>query len=249
MKRACLAVAAILSLSSPLGAKGAAQAAHKAPPAPAVVAPAPADSLEAFKQVQDLILKSLEDGNDAYRKERVPAIRKSGRWTKFQKAETPKAMVLCCSDSRVVPEEVFHCGPGELYVVRVAGNVATPEVLASLEYGATQLRIPVLVVLGHQHCGAVRAALEYRVRREDTTLSPNLKALYERLYPACDPPLNARLKGEELEGAAVQRNVRNTLSAVLEGSPVLWQVAKKQLRLRLVGALYSMETGEVYWLP
>jgi carbonic anhydrase len=250
MKRFAWTFALILLAAHVSWAAPGRKALPASPPPPArVVAPASAESPEGFKQIQDIILKSLEDGNDVYKKQDMPALKASGRWARLLKGHSPKAMVLACSDARVVPETIFHAGPGELYVVRVAGPTVSPEILASLEYGADKLRIPVLVVLGHVDCGAARSALEAQERVLDTRESDNQRALYDRLAPACSLARASGLKGAALEDAVVKYNVKNTLRAMLEQSPLLWNLVKKKGQLRTVGAVYGLQTGEVYWIP
>ncbi len=250
MKRLAL-ILTMIPLAACVAWAGPGQKASPAPPPPParVVAPASAESPEGLKQIQDIILKSLEDGNDEFKKRGVPALKSSGRWAKLLKGHSPKAMVLACSDARVVPEEIFHAGPGELYVVRVAGPTVSPEILAALEYGAEELRIPVLVVMGHVDCGAARSALEAQDRRSDSRESDNQKALHARLAPACSQARALGLKGETLESAVVKYNVKNTMRAALEQSPRLWNLVKKKGRLRIVGAVYGLQTGEVFWMP
>jgi carbonic anhydrase len=249
MKRLAMSLALTL-LTTTASWAGPGRKAALAPPPPArVVAPASAESPEGLKQIQDIILKSLEDGNDEFKKRGVPTLKSSGRWARLLKGDSPKSMVLACSDARVVPEQVFNAGPGELYVVRVAGPTVSPEILASLEYGAEQLRIPVLVVLGHVDCGAARSAVDARSRRSDSRESDNRRALNDRLAPACSQAAALGLKGEAMESAVVKYNVKNTMRAALEQSPLLWNLVKKKGRLRIVGAVYGLPTGEVYWMP
>jgi carbonic anhydrase len=199
------------------------------------------------KRVQDAVLASLEHGNAKFRKE-FAVSSPNDDWKTGLSVEGPKAMVLACADPRVIPEKVFNAKPGELFVVRVAGNVATDEIVASLEYGAEVLGIPVLVVLGHQNCTVVKACLEAMEipdpehRRSHVRLS-----LYKQLLPACEDARKEGLKGEMLANKAIERNVHNSIRSVLENSPSMWN-AHKLGKLRVVGALYSKQTGQVYWL-
>ena len=155
----------------------------------------------------------------------------------------PIATILGCSDSRVSPELIFDAGLGELFVVRVAGNILSPEVAGSLQYAGAHLRTPLLVALGHEGCGAIQAALETKdkgVRQHSRIqllvdgIMPNLAGLDPRLPPA------ARL------AQAVESNVRCTVRTILE-SPEGWARLAEGW-MKLTGAIYEIETGRVRFL-
>lgn len=150
----------------------------------------------------------------------------------------PHAEVLSCSDSRVPPELVFDQGLGDLFIVRVAGNVASDAELGSLEYGAEHLHIPLLVVLGHQHCGAVTAAVE------GGEAEGHIGALVSMLRPAVEKTRG--LPGDAVENA-VRANVEMVVKQLRGSTPVLAGLVSKG-ELRVVGAVYSLDTGEVTWL-
>jgi carbonic anhydrase len=158
----------------------------------------------------------------------------------LSKAQHPAAMVLACADSRVAPELLFDQGLGDLFVVRVAGNVAGPFDRASLEYGAEHLHIPLLVVLGHQSCGAVKAALESNGQGKG--LSPDLQSLVEEIGPA--------VKGKDLAHLddGVRENARLSAQRLLERSAVLREAVAAG-HLRVVAARYGLEDGRVEALP
>lgn len=150
----------------------------------------------------------------------------------------PGAMVLGCADSRVPPEMVFDRGLGELFVVRSAGNIAEPVAVGSLEYAAEHLHAKVLVVLGHDKCGAVQAALS-----EAKMPSPNLEAVVGNIFPAVKD-LKSWADGADLTRLAVEANVRRQAEELLRRSPLLRQaVAKKEITL--LKAVYDIETGRV----
>ncbi len=201
------------------------------------------------KRTQDAVLSSLETGNAKYRKgfaKTDPASHQ--RRLDALGLKGPKAMILACADPRVIPEEVFGAAPGELFVVRVAGNVATKETVASLEYGAEVLGIPVLVVLGHQSCTVVKACMEAMETPDPQhRRSMVIESLYRHMEPACKEAKKEGLEGERLLNKAVEANVRNSMRAALENSPSMWNL-RKSGKLRVVGALYSKQTGQVYWL-
>jgi carbonic anhydrase len=157
----------------------------------------------------------------------------------------PFAAVLGCMDSRVGPELVFDQGIGDVFSVRVAGNVADEEALGSLEYAAKVSGVHLIVVLGHSHCGAVKGAC-------DGVELGNLTGLLARIKPAVDAvPADVQprsSKNEELVERAARENVRLELRAIREHSPVLAGL-EKEGALLLAGAMYDVETGKVEFLP
>jgi carbonic anhydrase len=151
--------------------------------------------------------------------------------------QTPFAMVLSCADSRVPPEVVFHAGLGDLFVVRAAGQVADRSVLASLEYGAEHLHVPLLVVLGHETCGAVKAAVETPAGK---SLGPNLDYMLKAIRPAvaraAAEPAASRLR------AAILANVEENINDLLGHSQVLKHLVEAR-ELGVVGAYYELSSG------
>ena len=162
----------------------------------------------------------------------------AGRRSELTSGQHPHAQILSCADSRVPPEIVFDQGLGDLFVVRVAGNVASDVELASLEYGADHLHIPLLVVLGHQHCGAVTAAVE------GGQTEGHLNKLIELLNPAVQK--SRSLPGDPVENA-VKTNVEMVVAQLRTSTPVLAKL-EAEGKLKIVGAIYSLDTGKVKWL-
>jgi len=158
-------------------------------------------------------------------------------------AQRPYATIVGCSDSRVPPELVFDAGLGDLFVVRLAGNVVSPEVLGTLQYAGTHLATPLFVVLGHEGCGAVRAALEAQLlgARERSRIQVLLDGMLPGLA-SVDPGLEpvARLE------AAVEANVRWSLSQLRETPEV--RMREHEGVMKLVGGVYELETGRVRFL-
>lgn len=150
----------------------------------------------------------------------------------------PKAIVLSCSDSRLPPELIFDQTLGDLFVVRSAGNVLDRIELASMEYAAEHLHTRLLVVLGHERCGAVTAAVE-----GGPALTPNLQALMEELGPSIEG-LRGKFTGELLVHQAVEANVEATADKLLDRSPLLSRLVKEG-KLAVVEAVYDLETGRV----
>ena len=151
----------------------------------------------------------------------------------------PGAAILGCADSRVPPEIVFDEGFGDLFVVRVAGNVAGNPEIASLEYAVEHLHVPLIVVLGHQKCGAVTAAVE------PGEATGHLPVLVDAIRPAVEKTKG--MPGNAVENA-VRANVELVVEALRASRPVLAEHVEKH-DLRVVGAVYSVDTGRVAWLP
>ena len=164
------------------------------------------------------------------------------------KAQHPRAVVVTCSDSRVAPELLFDQGLGEIFVVRTAGNVVDVVALASIEYGVEHLHAPLLVVMGHQYCGAVQAALFHTgeaAGHEPGVPPDHLDAILTKIAPAVKTARAAKhvTNAQRLE-IAIQANVRNVAQQIPRQSPVVAQAIKKG-KLRLVSAEYSLDSGKV----
>lgn len=154
------------------------------------------------------------------------------------KGQHPNVVVLSCSDSRVPPELIFDAGLGELFVVRAAGNIADAVGLGSIEYAAEHLGSSVLVVLGHEKCGAVTAACS-----ESHVESPNLKSVLDKIGPAVT---EARKDSDSsaLVETAIQENIHQSAEDLLANSAVLRR-ALKEHKLTIFEAIYRLQTGEV----
>jgi carbonic anhydrase len=155
-------------------------------------------------------------------------------------AQHPFAIIVCCSDSRVAPELVFDQGLGDLFVVRVAGNVTDPAVLGSVSYAVHHLHAPLLVVLGHQGCGAVKAAL---MEPADLAKEPEeIQALVQYVQPALKN-LSPTLTGNDRLRAAIAANVRRSVGQLEQASAIKEAVAEKHLKI--IGGVYSLDSGKV----
>jgi carbonic anhydrase len=203
------------------------------PPAPGTPPPpnaiAPAD-----------VLKRLMDGNARYAAN-TPNQRdfSSGRAARVQ-GQYPIATILSCADSRVAPELAFDQGPGDLFVVRVAGNIVNPDLLASLEYGAQFLGVPLIMVLGHTGCGAVDAAI--KVLKTKAVLPGHLPELITAIKPAVLVAEKTQA-GNLLDNAATE-NVRRQVARLKSSPPVVEKlyVGKK---IDIVGGVYDLATGMI----
>lgn len=158
-------------------------------------------------------------------------------------AQRPYATILGCSDSRVPPELVFDASLGELFVVRLAGNVVSAEVMGTLQYAGVHLATPLFVVLGHEGCGAVRAALEARL--SGTRESSRIEALLQSILPGLEG-VDVGLEPAARLNAAVEANVRWSVRQLRETPEA--QAREREGVMRLVGAVYELETGRVRFL-
>ena len=159
--------------------------------------------------------------------------------------QQPFAIVLGCSDSRVPAELVFDQGLGDLFVIRVAGNIVAPSLIGSVEFAAEQFGTRLVVVLGHSRCGAIQATLE-QLRRPAENQSPNIRSIVDRVRPSIEGLLRTDLRNDEdaLVRQAVRANVGVSVSHLRYGSDVLERLIQND-GLAVVGAEYSLETGEV----
>jgi len=155
----------------------------------------------------------------------------------------PYATILCCSDSRVPPELIFDAGFGELFIIRVAGNVYSPEVAGSLQYAGRHLQTPLFLVLGHTRCGAVDAALDARL--QGTRQPSRIQILVDSILPAL-ADLDERLVPETLLAQAIEANVRWSMAQILDTPEARERQAEG--RVKLAGAIYEIETGGVRFL-
>ena len=159
--------------------------------------------------------------------------------------QAPFAIILGCSDSRVPTEIIFDQGLGDLFVIRIAGNIVAPSGIGSVEFAAGAFGTPLVVVLGHSSCGAVLATLD-ELRRPSESQSRNLRAIVDRVRPSVEPLLGTGLAADPvaLTRAAVRANVCASANQLRHGSELLEQLVDDGALL-IVGAEYSLETGEV----
>ena len=173
---------------------------------------------------------------------RFPTVQKEVL-AELAKEQRPYATIIGCSDSRVPPELVFDAHFGELFIVRVAGNVISPEVMGTLQYAAVHLRTPLFVVLGHEGCGAVQAALAKKFDRARERSRIDL--LLERILPGLQT-LDPKLTSEARVAAAVEANVQWAMRQLRETPE--GQARMAEGILKLVGAVYELQTGRVRFI-
>lgn len=191
----------------------------------------------------DQALQKLLDGNRRFVENRMtlPKSSDAPAREKLVKGQSPYAIVLSCSDSRVPPEVVFDQGLGDIFVVRVAGNVPDPIVLGSIEYGVEHLKAPLIVVLGHKRCGAVTAAVE-----SEGTPEGNIGAIVREIAPAvaqARKEATGKDKAALVETAVVD-NVKRVAASLTHQSAVLHECAKEG-KVKIVPAEYDLDTGKV----
>ena len=185
-------------------------------------------------------LKRLMDGNARYAANAMNERDfSSGRAARVQ-GQYPIAQILSCADSRVAPELLFDQGPGDLFVMRVAGNIVNPDLLASLEYGAQFLGAPLIMVLGHTGCGAIDAAI--KVVKTKAVLPGHLPELIAAIKPAVI--VAEKTKTGNLLDNAIVENVRRQVARLKNSPPVIQKlyVGKK---IDIFGAVYDLATGKV----
>jgi len=191
-------------------------------------------------------LQLLRDGNRRF----VANVRSHDSATEARRAEVaagqePFAIILGCADSRVPAEIVFDQGLGDLFVIRVAGNIVAPSQVGSVEFAAERYGTRLVVVLGHSQCGAILATID-ELKRPTVNQSRNLHSIVDRIRPVIAPLLRTEREQDRdaFVTSAVRANVRSSVSHLRHGSEMLEQLIEKD-RLVVVGAEYSLETGVV----
>lgn len=192
-------------------------------------------------------LNRLRIGNDRFVAEvRHPSpLTGQARRSQLVSGQKPFAIILGCSDSRVPAELIFDQGLGDLFVIRVAGNIVAPSLVGSIEFAAEKFDTRLVVVLGHSTCGAVLATLE-ELEQPSASRSPNLRSIVDRIRPAVEGLLETELRQnkEALVHQAVRANIRASANHLRHGSQILEELIQHE-GLLVVGAEYSLETGRV----
>jgi carbonic anhydrase len=228
-RRAVLRFAATSAIGLALGGSGSAKEA-KAPPKPQNVL-SPDASLERLLQGNQRYVDGVSRRHD-FKHEREALVG----------GQNPFASILSCADSRIAPEYAFDSGRGDLFVCRVAGNFANNDTIASLEYSVAILGAPLILVLGHEACGAVDATI--KSLKDGTTLPGHLPSLVTALAPAVNAV--SQQPGNLLDNAT-RKNVIDTIEKLKSATPIL-SAAIEQRKLRVVGGIYRLKDGRVYML-
>ncbi len=195
-------------------------------------------------------LKRLRDGNTRFAAHvrNHDSLASAARRAELVMAQDPFAIVLGCSDSRVPVEIVFDQGPGDLFVIRVAGNIVAPSLVGSVEFAAERFGTRLVVVLGHTSCGAILATIE-ELHRPKNNQSPNLKAIVDRIRPgvAALVKRDAGKNDPALEQSAMHANILASVDQLRRGSAIIEGLIAAE-GLLVVGAWYSLDTGVVQFL-
>ena len=195
-----------------------------------------AEALERLREGNGRFVRNVRDSS---------ALVGDARRAQLVDGQEPFAIVLGCSDSRVPAELVFDQGFGDLFVIRVAGNVVAPSQVGSVEFAAARFGTPLVVVLGHSRCGAIDATLEALEQPMPGSFR-NLRSIVDRVRPSVEPLLKTDLAGDpnRLVAAAVRANIRVSAEHLRSGSEILEGLIREG-RLAVVGAEYSLDTGVV----
>ncbi len=193
-------------------------------------------------------LQKLQEGNARYvaKTMSLDNLLSYSRRADLVAGQTPIAIILGCSDSRVPAEMVFDQGLGDLFVIRVAGNIVAPSQLASVEFAAERYGARLVVVLGHTQCGAILATLE-ELQSSEKHRSPNMSSIVDRVRPSVEGLLLSDTLKKNMDALiheAVRANVRASANQMRHGSKILEELIDKS-DLLVVGAEYSLETGVV----
>jgi len=188
----------------------------------------------------DMVIQSLKEGNERFMRNDLTARNHSSQVRKSVKAQYPKAIVLSCVDSRVPVEDVFDRGIGDIFVARVAGNFVNEDILGSMEFACKVAGSKLVLVMGHEHCGAVKAAVD------DVKLG-NITPMLTKIRPAVDMVEyegDRTSKNQEFVHKVSESNVRNTIEKIRSDSPILKEMEEKG-EIKIMGALYDMDNGKV----
>lgn len=192
-------------------------------------------------------LQRLREGNRRFVSDvkSMATLSSQARRSELAAGQEPFAIILGCSDSRVPAEIIFDQGLGDLFVIRVAGNIVAPSQIGSVEFAAELFHTRLVVVLGHSSCGAIESTIE-ELRRPSENQSRNLRAIVDRVRPSVAPLMETELRHhhDELVHQAVRANIRASANHLRHGSEIIEQLIEND-GLLVVGAEYSLETGEV----
>lgn len=186
---------------------------------------------------ENKFLKVLIDGNERFVSNNLSSKDYKKELQEVIKGQHPYAIIVSCSDSRVPPEIIFDESIGKLFIIRVAGNVIDPVTLGSIEYAAEHLHAPLLMVLGHESCGAVNAT----IAGGETT--PNIEEIIKRIEPSVEKAKHFK-EHSHLSDLSIEQNVKDQISYCLKDSPLLKELVHKN-ELTIVGAVFSISTGKV----
>lgn len=189
------------------------------------------------------VIQTLKAGNIRFTNNDLTARDHSKQVRNSTLSQYPKAIVLSCVDSRIPVEDVFDRGIGDLFVARVAGNFVNEDILGSMEFACKVSGAKLILVMGHEHCGAVKAAVD------DVTLG-NITSMLQKIKPAIAHVVyegERSTKNQEFVHKVSESNVKNTLNQIRSKSPILKEMEDGKA-IKIVGAIYNMDNGRVDWL-
>jgi len=199
---------------------------------------------EQKKLTSDAVLQNLKDGNKRFVEGKLTERDYSEQVHETSHGQYPEAIVLSCIDSRVPVEIVFDKGIGDIFVARVAGNIADADILGSMEYSCKVSGAKLILVLGHMHCGAVKSAV-------DNVKLGNITGLLEKIQPSVqsfpDYTGDKSSKNYEFVDMVGKKNVNETINSIRKNSPILKEMEDKG-EIKIAGAFYDIETGKVEFL-
>jgi carbonic anhydrase len=192
-------------------------------------------------------IKLLKEGNKRFVNNELANYDLSHtRRSELTEGQKPFAVVVTCSDSRVVPEHLLDQGLGDLFVIRVAGNILDEAEIGSIEYAVDHLGSPLVVILGHESCGAVTTAVAKAEKPAETHTTENIDAFLDNIEPAVAKAKKTELKGKELIEKAVDINVELSVDQLLEESNIVKEGVDAG-KIKVVGAKYLLTSGDVEW--
>ncbi|MCB2295233.1 carbonic anhydrase [Clostridium algoriphilum] len=191
----------------------------------------------------DASLALLKAGNERYQQNKLSQVDlSSAKRETLVNSQNPSAVVITCSDSRVPPELIFNQGLGDLFVIRVAGNVMDKIEVGSVEYAVEHLNTSLIIVMGHEHCGAVGAAVESNGKKGQG----NIGAIINKIEPSIKKIKSQNLQGEELIEAVSIENINNSTRDIKKSKVIKEEL--KNGKIKIVEAKYMLNTGKVEWL-
>jgi carbonic anhydrase len=191
----------------------------------------------------DQVIKSLKEGNVRFTNNDLTKRDHSKQVRNSTLSQFPKAIVLSCVDSRVPVEDVFDRGIGDLFVARVAGNFVNEDILGSMEFACKISGSKLILVMGHEHCGAIKAAIDDVKLGNITSMLGNIKPAAESIQYAGE----RTSKNEEFVHIVCESNVKNTIDQIRINSPILKEMEANG-EIKIVGSVYDMDNGKVVWL-
>jgi carbonic anhydrase len=203
--------------------------------------------LTAEEQAQltpEVVIQSLKEGNKRFVNNDLTARDHTAQIRKSTNGQFPKAVILSCLDSRIPVEDVFDKGIGDLFVARVAGNFVNEDILGSMEFGCKVAGSKLILVMGHEHCGAVKAAVDDVKLGNITAMLSKIRPVVEKLSNYKGDKTSANL---EFVHMVCEQNVLKTIDDIRQNSPILKEM-EDHGEIKIVGAVYDMDTGQVDFL-